>query len=100
MVTPAAGRAVYVVDDDDAALDSLLMLLTAEGLPAVGFSSPQEFLKALPEGRRGCLITDLRRPEMDGVELIRTLRDQGVILPVIVITGHADVTKAVDAMKA
>jgi two-component system, LuxR family, response regulator FixJ len=100
MVTPAAGRAVYVVDDDDAALDSLLMLLTAEGLPAVGFSNPLEFLKALPEEPRGCLITDLRMPEMDGVELIRTLREQGVILPVIVITGHADVTKAVDAMKA
>jgi two-component system response regulator FixJ len=100
MVTPAAGRAVYVVDDDDAALDSLLMLLTAEGLPAVGFHNPVEFLKALPEEPRGCLITDLRMPEMDGVELIRTLREQGVIIPVIVITGHADVTKAVDAMKA
>jgi two-component system, LuxR family, response regulator FixJ len=100
MVRPAADRAVYVVDDDDAALDSLIMLLNAEGLPAVGFSNPNEFLETLPEEPRGCLITDLRMPEMDGVELIRTLRDKGVIIPVIVITGHADVTKAVDAMKA
>ena len=100
MVTPAAGGAVYVVDDDDAALDSLVMLLAAEGLPAKGFPSPAEFLDALPQEPRGCLITDLRMPEMDGVELIRALRQQGVIIPVIVVTGHADVTKAVDAMKA
>ena len=100
MVTPAAGRAVYVVDDDAAALDSLIMLLIAEGLPAVGFPGPAEFLDALPEEPRGCLITDLRMPAMDGVELIGVLREQGVILPVIVITGHADVSKAVAAMKA
>jgi|SRR5436190_9660837 two-component system response regulator FixJ len=100
MVTPAGERAVYVVDDDDAALDSLVMLLAAEGLPAKGFPSPAEFLDALPQEPRGCLITDLRMPEMDGVELIRALRQQGVIIPVIVVTGHADVTKAVDAMKA
>ena len=100
MVTPAGERAVYVVDDDDAALDSLVMLLAAEGLPAKGFPSPAEFLNALPREPRGCLITDLRMPDMDGVELIRALRDQGIIIPVIIVTGHADVTKAVDAMKA
>ena len=85
MVTPAGERAVYVVDDDDAALDSLVMLLAAEGLPAKGFPSPAEFLDALPQEPRGCLITDLRMPEMDGVELIRALRQQGVIIPVIQI---------------
>jgi two-component system response regulator FixJ len=100
MVTAAAERAVYVVDDDDAALDSLIMLLNAEGLPARGFASAIEFLKSLPDAARGCVITDLRMPEMDGVELIRALRSQGSILPVVVVTGHADVTKAVDAMKA
>lgn len=100
MVTAAAERTVYVVDDDDAALDSLVMLLNAEGLPARGFPSATEFLRNLPDEGRGCVITDLRMPEMDGVELIRALRKRGSILPVVVVTGHADVTKAVDAMKA
>jgi two-component system, LuxR family, response regulator FixJ len=100
MTEVSSARSVFVVDDDDAALDSLIMLLKAEGLPAKGFSSPIEFLEDLSDHARGCVITDLRMPEMDGVELIRALRQRGSILPVIVVTGHADVTKAVDAMKA
>ena len=100
MTEVSSARSVFVVDDDDAALDSLIMLLKAEGLPATGFSSPIEFLEDLSDHARGCVITDLRMPEMDGVELIRALRQRGSILSVIVVTGHADVTKAVDAMKA
>lgn len=100
MVAPTAERAVYVVDDDDAALDSLVMLLSAEGLTARGFPSADRFLEILPEEPRGCVITDLRMPGMDGVQLIRALRGRGVGMPVIIVTGHADVTKAVDAMKA
>jgi len=100
MAGGAGEPTVYVVDDDDAALDSLLMLLRAEGLTVRGFPLARDFLEFISPDHRGCLITDLRMPEMDGVELIRALRARGSALPAIVITGHADVSKAVDAMKA
>ena len=100
METSAADRTVFVVDDDDAALHSLVILLKSDGLNARGFPSPDAFLEAFSPDVRGCLITDLRMPGMDGVTLIQALRGAGGILPVIVITGHADVSRAVDAMKA
>jgi two-component system response regulator FixJ len=101
MVTSAAERTVFVVDDDDAALHSLVTLLKSDGLNARGYASAQAFLSDLDaRGVRGCLITDLRMPGMDGVALIQALRALGCILPVIVITGHAEVTRIVDAMKA
>ena len=98
--TKASDRVVYVVDDDDAALHSLVLLLKTNGLTTRGFLSAAEFLADLDPLARGCLITDLKMPEMDGVQLIQTLKAQGSMLPVIVVTGHADVTRAVDAMKA
>jgi two-component system response regulator FixJ len=91
---------VFVVDDDEAALDSLVMLLRADGLKPKGFASAHDFLATFDPHARGCLITDLRMPGMDGVQLIKALKGLGCILPVIVITGHADVSRAVDAMKA
>jgi two-component system, LuxR family, response regulator FixJ len=100
VMTPAADRTVFVVDDDAAALDSLVMLLRSDGLNPSGFSSAEDFLDALTPQARGCVISDVRMPGMDGVELIRALKAMGCILPVIVITGHADVTVAVQAMKA
>lgn len=100
MGTSTADRTVFVVDDDDAALDSLLVLLRSDGLTTKGFASAHDFLATFDPELRGCIVTDLRMPSMDGVELIRTLRAAGSILPVIVITGHADVSRAVDAMKA
>jgi two-component system response regulator FixJ len=99
-MTPAADRTVFVVDDDDAALDSLVMLLRSDGLNPSGFSSAQSFLDVLTPEARGCVISDVRMPGMDGVELLRTLKARRCLLPVIVITGHADVTVAVQAMKA
>jgi len=91
---------VFVVDDDEAALDSLVLLLRSEGLNPRGFSSAEAFLAALTPEARGCVISDVRMPGMDGVDLLRTLKSIGCLLPVIVITGHADVTVAVQAMKA
>src|SRR6185437_9422951 len=99
-MTPAADRTVFVVDDDAAALDSLVMLLRSDGLNPSGFSSAEDFLDGLTPQARGCVISDVRMPGMDGVELMRALKAMGCILPVIVITGHADVTVAVQAMKA
>lgn len=93
-------RTVFVVDDDDAARDSLVMLLKSDGLGARGFASAHDFLATFDPEARGCIVSDLRMPGMDGIELIRELKAIGCILPVIVITGHADVSRAVDAMKA
>ena len=100
VMTPAADRTVFVVDDDAAALDSLVMLLRSDGLNPHGFSSAAMFLETLTPDARGCIISDVRMPGMDGVQLIRTLKGMQNMLPVIVITGHADVTVAVQAMKA
>lgn len=100
MMTPAAERTVFVVDDDAAALDSLVVLLRSDGLNPRGFSSAAAFLEALTPESRGCVISDVRMPGMDGVQLLKTLKAMGCMLPVIVITGHADVTVAVQAMKA
>lgn len=100
MTAGAPDRTVFVVDDDEAALDSLVMLLKSDGLRSKGFISAHDFLATFDPEARGCVITDLRMPSMDGVELIRELKRAGCILPVIVITGHADVSRAVDAMKA
>ena len=99
-MTSTADRTVFVVDDDAAALDSLVMLLRSDGLNPSGFSSAAAFLEALTPESRGCVISDVRMPGMDGVQLLKTLKAMGCILPVIVITGHADVTVAVQAMKA
>lgn len=100
VMTPAAERTVFVVDDDEAALNSLVMLLRSDGLNPRGFSSATNFLESLTPDARGCIISDVRMPGMDGVQLLRTLKGMHCLLPVIVITGHADVTVAVQAMKA
>ena len=100
MVATAGERTVFVVDDDDAARDSLVMLLKSDGLTTRGFASAHDFLAQFDTALRGCVVTDLRMPSMDGIELIRELKAVGCLLPVIVITGHADVSRAVDAMKA
>jgi two-component system response regulator FixJ len=97
---PSADRTVFVVDDDEAALDSLVVLLRSEGLNPRGFRSAEAFLASLTPEARGCVVSDVRMPGMDGVQLLKTLKAMGCMLPVIVITGHADVTVAVQAMKA
>lgn len=99
-MTPSADRTVYIVDDDEAALHSLVTLLKSDGLAARGFGSALDFLAFLKPDLRGCVITDVRMPGMDGVELIKALKAAHCPLPVIVITGHADVGVAVQAMKA
>jgi two-component system, LuxR family, response regulator FixJ len=98
-MTDAAGT-VFVVDDDGPALDSLVMLLQSDGLRAEGFASASSFLEAFHAEMRGCVVTDLQMPGLDGIELIRAMRAAGAALPVLVITGHSDVSRAVDAMKA
>ncbi len=91
---------VYVVDDDAAVRDSLIFQLEVEGYEVSGFASGAEFLSAASTLPAGCLIVDVRMPEIDGIELQGRLRELGLSFPVIVITGHGDVPLAVQAMKA
>jgi two-component system response regulator FixJ len=91
---------VHVVDDDEAVRDSLSLLLEAAGLSVRTYDSATAFLKALPNLAAGCVLTDVRMPELDGLELQRRLTELGIRLPVIVMTGHGDVPIAVEALKA
>jgi two-component system response regulator FixJ len=90
---------VHVIDDDEAMRDSLAFLLQSANVPVRTHGSAVDFLAALPEVRSGCIVTDVRMPEIDGLELLRRLKKLGVHLPVIVITGHGDVPLAVEAMR-
>jgi two-component system response regulator FixJ len=90
---------IHVIDDDEAARDSLQFLLVAARLPVKTHDSALEFLKALPSLDVACIITDVRMPDLSGIDLLRHLREMGMAVPVIVITGHADVPLAVGAMK-
>jgi len=90
---------IYVVDDDDAVRQSLEFLLSTAGIKSRGFESGKAFLEALPQIDTGCIITDVRMPEITGIELLKQVRRQKPDLPVIVITGHGDVALAVEAMK-
>jgi two-component system, LuxR family, response regulator FixJ len=91
---------VHVIDDDAEVRHSLAFLLSTVGLAVRLHDSATAFLAALPEAQDGCIVTDVRMPGMDGIELQRHLRTQGNPIPVIVITGHGDIALAVEAMKA
>lgn len=91
---------VHVVDDDEAVRDSLGVLLQSAGFSVRTYDSAAALLKALPRGGAGCVLTDVRMPEIDGLALQRRLSELGVRLPVIVMTGHGDVPIAVGALKA
>jgi two-component system response regulator FixJ len=90
---------VHVIDDDDAVRDSLSFLLRAAGFEAKTYESATLFLEAVKAGVAGCVITDVRMPDMSGLDLLRHLQRLAVRLPVIVVTGHGDVQLAVEAMK-
>ena len=91
---------VHVIDDDEAVRVSLAFLLEMADLPARTYGSALAFLKVVSEFQAGCVVTDVRMPGMSGLELVSRLKVLGVTLPVIVITGHADVPLAVEAMRA
>ena len=95
-----SGR-VYVIDDDPAMRDSLDFLLGSAGFIVRLFDSAAVFLNALPELAYGAVVTDIRMPDIDGIELLRRLNSgpDARKLPVIVMTGHGDVPLAVEAMK-
>jgi two-component system response regulator FixJ len=90
---------VVVIDDDEAVLDSLRVLLELEGFNVETFEQASVFLQRCEGKLPGCLVTDVRMPDMDGLELLQALVARGPLPPVIVITGHGDVPLAVQAMK-
>lgn len=92
------GRIVYLVDDEEAIRRSAGFMLKTSGFQVKPFPSGVEFLKE-KELEPGCVLLDIRMPGMDGLEVQRALHERGSTLPVIVMTGHGDVTVAVQAMK-
>ncbi len=91
---------VYVIDDDEGARQSLEFLLDVAGIRVRSFSSADAFLKSAPPLARACIVTDVRMPGMSGIDLATRMSERDGGAPVIVITGHADVPLAIQAMKA
>ncbi|MDB6014984.1 MAG: histidine kinase [Gammaproteobacteria bacterium] len=91
---------VFIVDDDEAVRSSLRLLLKSVGLVPSALGSAREFLDKYDPAQPGCLVLDVRMPEMSGLELQEQLNLKGAVLPVIFITGHGDVPMAVEAMQA
>lgn len=91
---------IYIVDDDDAVRDSLMLMLQQENIEVNTFSNGEEFLSSIPEQSHGCLILDIRMPGMDGMQLQQQLIAQKVQLPIIFLTGHGDIPQSVSAIKS
>jgi two-component system, LuxR family, response regulator FixJ len=91
---------VYIVDDDEAVRDSLMILLKSIGLACESFPSAVDFLAGYAPERHSCLVTDIRMPGLSGLELQEKLNEQHIEIPIIFITGHGDVPMAVNAMKS
>jgi two-component system, LuxR family, response regulator FixJ len=94
-----AQRVVHVIDDDEALRESLAFLLRAAQLEVKSYPSARAFLDGLPDESLGCVITDVRMPDISGIDLLRRLKELNIGVPVIVVTGHGDVALAVEAMK-
>ena len=90
---------VYVIDDDEAMLDSLNYLLDSAGYEVTRFDSALKFLDALPGLEFGCVVSDVRMPGLDGIELLKRIKAGHCTFPIVIMTGHGDVPLAVEAMK-
>jgi two-component system response regulator TtrR len=90
---------VFIVDDDEAVRDSLLWLIEPEGYKVETFADPEEFLSSLQWPTPAVLLLDVRMPKLSGMEVQKILQDRGVTIPIIFITGHGDVSLAVETMK-
>lgn len=91
---------VHVIDDDEASRESLAFVLDSAGLEPRTYASALNFLEVCDSAASGCIVTDVRMPDMNGLELVRALRARNITLPVIVITGHGGTSLAVEAMRA
>jgi two-component system response regulator FixJ len=93
-------RVIHIVDDEDAIRRSAGFMLKTSGFSVTAWPSGVDFLKNVKQVEDGCILLDVRMPEMDGLEVQQALIDRGVAMPVVVLTGHGDVSIAVRAMKA
>jgi two-component system response regulator FixJ len=96
---PFDDSTVHVIDDDEAARHSLAFLLRSAKIDVKTYESAVAFLYVASNVKTGCVITDVRMPEISGIDLLRRLRELKIGVPVIIITGHGDVPLAVEAMK-
>src|SRR5262249_60930451 len=93
-----SSQVLHLIDDDLAVRQSLAFLLSTEGFAVRVYDPAVAFLKELPQAQAGCVVTDIRMPDMSGLDLQRHLSEIQSGFPVIVITGHGDVPLAVEAM--
>lgn len=98
-MTDTPRQYVFIVDDDEAIRDSLAWLLESHDLAVRHYESAQAFLDQCDPALSGCLVLDVRMPDMSGLELHERLRERGSTWPVVFITGHGDVPMAVSALK-
>ncbi|MGZ8334047.1 MAG: response regulator transcription factor [Allosphingosinicella sp.] len=96
----ASNRTIHLVDDDEAIRRSVSFMLRTSGYLVKTYPSGVEFLGVARDAVTGCVLLDVRMPDMDGLEVQQALKDRGVLMPVIVLTGHGDINLAVQAMKA
>jgi len=96
---PSEPAIVHVIDDDEALRESLAFLLRTADIETKSYASAAAFLDALPLQGLTCIITDVRMPGLSGIDLLRRVKELGIEVPVIVITGHGDVPLAVEAMR-
>jgi two-component system response regulator FixJ len=96
----ATNAVVHLIDDDDGVRQAVAFLLMSAGLAVRVHESASAFIEMLPSLQPGCIVSDVRMPGIDGLELQRRLKALGVNFPMIIMTGHADVPLAVEAMKA
>jgi len=96
---PSEIPTVHVIDDDEAARHSLAFLLGTAKIDVKTYDSATAFLAVAANVKSGCIITDVRMPEINGIDLLRRLKELNIGVPVIVVTGHGDVPLAVEAMK-
>ena len=96
----ADNAVVHLVDDDEGVRRAMAFLLGTAGLAVRVYESADALLDKLEAPESGCIVSDVRMPGIDGIQLLQRLKGKGVTLPVIIMTGHADVALAVEAMKA
>lgn len=96
----AGRRLIHIIDDEDSIRRSAGFMLKTSGFAVETWTSGVEFLKKVKNAETGCILLDVRMPEMDGLEVQQVLSERGVAMPVVVLTGHGDISIAVRAMKA
>ena len=100
MTPPSSHGTVYVLDDEPEMVKALTRLLRAKRFEVLGFTSVRAFLETCRPEETACLVLDVAMPELDGLELQRRLTHQGILIPIIFLTGHGDIPMSVRAIKA